>query len=218
MIIKTNYKDYYDHIAHIYGGGDPKIVYVRPHRLKNLPSMSSFYNNINRWDEKYDCESIQHLYDLHRRWNGWKNEITGIKGIVIGDIFFAQIKREKENKYRLVTEEDMGKKQFWHKLELKDYINKHDPSLVTVCRTLDLPVFSFNVTYGGLEVDEYIPKLGEIGIASYINPNDMYQHLSYFVGNTMKVSPDMMPPVEVDNKIRILNAGFDLKTSFRGKV
>ena len=29
MKIKSTFKDYYDHVAHIYGGGDPKCVYVR---------------------------------------------------------------------------------------------------------------------------------------------------------------------------------------------
>src|SRR5574343_592719 len=154
MIIKTNYKDYYDYVAHIYGGGDPKIIYVRPHRLKDIPSMDNLGEVTSRWVKKYECESVQNLIDLHRRWNTWKEELTDVKGIVIGDIFFAQIKREKENDYSFVTDKDLGSRQFWHKLELKDYINKHDPSLVAVCRMLNLPVFSFNITYGGLYVDE----------------------------------------------------------------
>ena len=29
MKIKSNFKDYYDYIAHLYGGGDPKVTYPR---------------------------------------------------------------------------------------------------------------------------------------------------------------------------------------------
>ena len=219
MIIKTNFKDYYDHVAHIYGGGDPKIVYVRPHRLKVIPEMKY----LETVDKKYmrncfKCKAIQDIVDLHNRWNSWKNERTGVRGIVIGDIFFAQIKMEKEEEYRLVNEKDMADRKHWHKSELNNYINRYDQSLITICRMVNLPVFSFDVKYNGFEVNEYTPKLGEIGIASYISPNDMYQHLSYFIGNTMKISPDDMEKIPVPDKIKIEGHGFDYKTSFRGKM
>jgi len=219
MIIKTNYKDYYDHIAHIYGGGDPKIVYVRPHRLKVIPKMDNLDKTNGRWSRDiFKCKAIQDLVDLHDGWNSWKNELTYVRGIVMGDILFAQIKREKENEYRFVNQKDMADRKFWHKLELRNYINIHDTSLIPICRKVGLPVFSFDVKYSGLYVNEYTPKLGEIGIASYISPNDMYQHLSYFIGNTMKISPDDMEKIPVPDKIKIEGHGFDYKTSFRGKM
>ena len=48
MRIISKFRDYYDSIAHIYGGGDPKIVYVRDDIV--APTVSSggirWYDNV----------------------------------------------------------------------------------------------------------------------------------------------------------------------------
>jgi hypothetical protein len=51
-----------------------------------------------------------------------------------------------------------------------------------------------------------------------IPATQMYQELSYFMGNTIKEHPDTEPPVEVSNNCKIINAGFDLKQSFRHRM
>lgn len=101
-------------------------------------------------------------------------------------------------------------------------------SLVHLSRVLGQPVFiapsflnnpkgfrssSTIVTFHSLE----IPMLSKYGFASVISPDQAYQELDYFIGNLMNESPDLAPPVKVSDKDKIVQHGFDLKTSFRGK-
>ncbi len=62
------------------------------------------------------------------------------------------------------------------------------------------------------------PRLGDLGLAKKLPPERMYQEISYFVGNTLHKSPDIDPPAGVCEKSRLVQRGFDPKTSFRGKA
>lgn len=231
MKIITNYKDYYDHVAFMYGGGDPKIVYVRPHRLKEVP-----YIKCNSKDEflvngvKYKCNFLHNVGRLHNHrseWtktrNGWEWVSDGVMGIVIGDIGFTKIKTPNDVDYRFVKDEDLKDSGVtklygrfsWDKMKVEELIYFKDPTLVNVCREIGTSVFSFSVSRVGFNVDELMPNLGKLGIPSFITANEMYQHLSYFIGNTINESPDMMKPVKIPDKIKIESHGFDYKTSFR---
>jgi hypothetical protein len=219
MKIITNFKDYYDHISFIHGGGDPKIVYVRPfHHNVGTPT----YNE----DQIKKNKSIKRLFDLSERYWSWLNDSeTTIKGILVGDKLFTQIKKAKEDKFRLLKESDLlneyksGRRYWWtwkpEKLDYNNFINFTDSKLIELCKDVGLPVFSFTVFRYRIDIDPDCPNLGLSGIASYITANDMYQNLSYIIGNKMKDSPDMMPPIKTTDKDKIIGHGFDYKTSFR---
>lgn len=70
---------------------------------------------------------------------------------------------------------------------------------------------------GHVSVERIIPNLGSLGFAPLVPAERMYQEISLFVGNVIKESPDIKPPVEVSDKVRLVQRGFDLKSSFRGK-
>jgi hypothetical protein len=53
---------------------------------------------------------------------------------------------------------------------------------------------------------------------SLISPQQMYQDLAMFMGNRMKDTPDVQPPVELNNRQKIVKAGFDLIQSFRHRI
>lgn len=213
MKIISNYRDYYDHQAHVYGGGDPKIVYVRNHKHITVPELDF-------WDWK--CKSVDILQDVYMLHYDSRNDYNPeLRGIVIGDIFFAQIRYDMKSDYVLLQEKDIKhgvrSEWFWrnkqHKLDM--FINHVDSSLIDFCKHINIPVFMFNVTREKLIVDVNCPNLGKLGIASYISAEQMYQHLSYFIGNKMKDNPDTIPPVNVDDKFKIMGHGFDIKRSFR---
>jgi len=234
MIIKSNFRDYYDHIAHIYGGGDPKIVYVRPYKqniadqidirrefIRYAQQGHRYYTTLDdQW--KTRCDSVGNAYDLYGSYFDGRNDYNPeVRGIVVGDIFFTQIKMKSDEPYRLVKKSDIKEPKYswWGKgPQYSDYINHKDETLIALCRIVGSPVFMFNTYRNSIIIHDMTPKLGEIGVASFISANEMYQHLSYFVGNVMKESPDMMPEIKIDDKYKIMGHGFDLKTSFRGKV
>lgn len=228
MRIISNYRDYYDYIAHKYGGGDPKIIYVRPYKLKYVPDMGGIkFERTKRaefYGEKYKSKSLRNIKELYKRY--YNNDLDiDIRGIIVGDIFFTQIRKKPNGNFRLLQEKDLRNKEtskyrfLYKKLELINLVNSKDEDLLDVCKKVGLPVFMFNVLKNyDFEIDENMPNLGNIGVASFITASEIYQHLSYFIGNRMKDCPDMMPEIKVTDKDKIIGHGFDYKTSFRGKV
>ncbi len=232
MRIITDFKDYYDHIAYQYGGGDPKIVYIRPHIhnknigfLGNLDIKSEYFYRENKYRISIDgvecSESIGQAFSLYSKFYDGRNVYNPqVRIIIVGDIIFTQIKMTEKENYRMITEDDIkSSKHTWGRTRrnLKEMVNYSDPKFVDLCRHFGLPVFMFNLEKNNVYLDENCPNLGKLGIPKYIPDFMMYQHLSYFVGNVIKESPDMMPPVKVTDKDKILGHGFDVRTSFRGK-
>jgi len=216
MKIISNFKDYYDFQAHIYGGGDPKICYIRNHKHIDVPDL-----DIREWEHK--CVSVDILRDVYMLWyDSRKAFIPEVRGIVVGDRIFGQIKDSDKSEYRMLREEDIKKKysdnwQPKNKRKLTDFINNVDGTLIDLCKHINIPVFMFNVYRNTIIIDKNCPNLGKLGIAGYIPAEQMYQGLSALICSKMKDSPDTMPIVNISDRTKIECHGFDYKTSFRGK-
>jgi hypothetical protein len=225
MRIITNYKDYYDHVAFMYGGGDPKIVYVRPHRHKFIPIIqwNGYGERMSIGDIHCKCRSFFIIYNLWDRNNrfvrsksGWQRVGCDVVGIVVGNVIFTKIKTDEDSDYRFVDDNDIKNTSWNENLKSDEFVNNQDETLVNICRATEMPVFSFSVVMNYFHIHELMPNLGKLGIPPYISANAMYQHLSYFIGNTMHESPDLMKPIVVSDRVKIEGHGFDYKTSFRG--
>jgi hypothetical protein len=226
MVIKTDFKDYYDYIAHIYGGGDPRIIYLRPHRKKMGDDKIGFLYKrriSSKISDEYLPLTIAKYFLTYEK--NSTNEANKVSIIVVGDIYFTFIKNKEDKERRLINEKDikrvLERERWFFNTEIKnlrvyDVNNVKYPKFVELCRKIDTPVFNINIHRDFASIDEYCPILGKSEIPAYISAQDMYQNLSYFIGNTMKLSPDTVPPVVVADKYKIVGHGFDLKTSFRG--
>lgn len=225
MVIQSAFKDYYDFVANRYGGGDPKIVYVRK-RIKEqydannggqrlaveLPTwpfpypdqLSNWYWEDRRRLEVAYLVAAARPYLLSREAD---NLERGLGGYTITD--FSQMDKEKPR---------------WRRLDFS-FVGRESPVLIELSRAVGAPVFVVEgvdrqwrkdgmVVY----VNERCPVLKRLGMARLTPPEQMYQDLAYFVGNTMKPVPDTEPPVAVSNREKILKAGFDLKQSFRHRI
>ena len=64
-------------------------------------------------------------------------------------------------------------------------------------------------------IDKNIPILQEYGINHYIQPEQLYQDIAYYVSNKMVTSPDLEVHDNMTDKEKIVQHGFDLKQSFR---
>lgn len=74
------------------------------------------------------------------------------------------------------------------------------------------------VNIGGNEwVEKHIPLLKSCGLASWINPLDIYLAFEEYFSQE-KTASERSESVGLTDKERIENHGFDLKTSFRGKT
>ena len=74
------------------------------------------------------------------------------------------------------------------------------------------------VNIGGNEwVEKHIPLLKSCGLASRINPLDIYLAFEEYFSQE-KTASERSESVGLTDKERIENHGYDVKTSFRGKT
>ena len=241
MKIISNFRDYYDHVAFRYGGGDPKIVYLRPYIDNKGDKIEQIFDRqLIRKGQKINSSIINNKYTdiidiidsiqrIYYHWGSPEPVEAEVAGLVIGNIFFLLMKRhwnKADTMFHIINNDDLteieekfDKKIYWRKPDTKCLVNHTDDSLIEMCKFVGKPVFIFRLL--PQKRCEYVkfykecPRLGELGIGKYITDEKMYQHLSYFVGNLIKPSPDMMPEPIVTDKDKIIEHGFDYKTSFR---
>lgn len=108
---------------------------------------------------------------------------------------------------------------YWDKTVIGDKIgvvSNSTDQILQLTKKLNIPVI------GDIELidDEWyitIPNLSKIqGISGMCVPHDLYRELvNFFINN--RDSVDVKPPVEISNNDKITKAGFDNKSSFRGR-
>ena len=234
MKIKSPYKDYYDYIAHQYGGGDPRMVYVRSKitaldgvtedDLEYKPKQNGSYYYLHTPECGYVFKwcvvcGIQYLIaapsesDYHDRYGSSLNlpeKITEYTVIKDGHPAIEALeKKEKEKKRRYF---------FFRNKRVLDRHEKSHPDLDNLSRLLKSPVFTINIGAHnklGIMIDDNIPNLKSLGFDKLISSEQMYQNISMYVGNVIPENPDGDPPKSINNEERIITHGFDLKTSFR---
>lgn len=228
MKIKSPFKDYYDHVAHMYGGGDPKFVYVRipidesKRTVKLNHVLASPFNGT--YDDRYILAKNTYV---NRR-----------KHIIIAGNHYLLLSRtppgEVIQPYKLFTEKNFpkvfekiretAKRYSWEYLRWSGYKDfeqgKRFPFLDEIARSVNAPVFMVESVVrerdsSTVTIESNIPILADYEIPSLITPEQMYQDISYYVANTMHVSPDLVVNDNMSNKEKIVQHGFDLKQSFR---
>ena len=223
MKIISQFKDYYDYVAHLYGGGDPKIVYNRQ-RLTNelLYSGSTLYQSIHIAFsdlKENDLPSSPRRTDYGFRWLSVCGKLYLIVDSLISlnpfisPAFEPHIVTEKTDK-KLYDEITTTSKYLWTTRRTV-WVGIESKSATEISRIIKAPVFLFHSNGREIVVDSAIPRLTNLGMPSLYPAEQLYQDISYFICNTMKDSPDMMPRTEMTDKERILQHGFDLKQSFR---
>ena len=216
MRIISKFKDYYDFIADINGGGDPKIVYVRNRAERQYCA------------DKFDSYRLRVIRDINLK-DGYS-----AKGLSIAGVFYVVIRSYtvdlptghyeytpwriyQKGESRLLDILTSGRRLWSTDSEVKYAHGMPGADLLAISKFLKTPVFTFHPN-GQVEKD--VPILKDLGLPSVIPPDQMYQNLSYFVGNLMQNSPDLTPtpnPGQTD-KERALSHGFDAKISFRHRL
>jgi hypothetical protein len=204
MKIQSNFKDYYDHIAHVhYGGGDPKLIY-------------------NRVPFKGNC-AFSDLLILPGSGNLPLGEFSSYWVSVAGYLFMV----ERGKIVNPDTHVDLYRKCYKHwgtangELTGIDFYRGNDvypQELLKVSREIQAPVWQFRVMpVGGrqrkLYINTQIPNLGKIGLAAYVKPENLYQSIAQYLELLRPVVPDNPIP----DKLRVEAHGFNHQ-SFRHPV
>jgi hypothetical protein len=217
MQIKSLFRDYYDFVANQYGGGDPSIKYIR------LPFTKP---NISGSMLSRDCVDIKqdNLIDIprHLRYHSGEYEHHNIKWLAVNGYRYLMLQIKPLGDWCILNEvkhpnvwNGLPKKSFWdssRNTTPQTYHGCFDKELVLISRKLNSPVFTYRVYDGYVSIDGEIPILKDIGFDKLISPEQLYQDISYFVGNIIKESPDMMPPTKMSDKEKILQHGFDIRS------
>lgn len=236
MKIKSNFKDYYDFVAHQYGGGDPNIVYAR-HIVEAKDESPSWparnYDLPSRFDNR--LRRLRRNFEVSRKLDGVETPISWRMLVIMGKPYVAWA-RELPNHYtNYYSEEDcqeapwtflplgqeiVGPTRYAVKLRMPDVHGftqgVEDPDLMEITKLVKQPVFEIVLGYyGGSEVLARIPVLKDVNFGSIIEPYTMYQELSMFMGSRMAENPDMMPKSPLSDMEKVDSHGFDRKQSFR---
>jgi len=224
MKIISSYKDYYDHIAHLYGGGDPKITYAR-HRLGVVEqhSTDTFIRGLDIEQAGLPDSGFDELYRSFKYKTKWL-AINGKLYLLLADV--GDPYHPKPDVWTVLNETRHpqawamlhASRGWWHRdREPVNYLGREMPAVLELSRKLDAPVFTFTSSNRRSmgHVDGNVPILAPLGIPALISASQLYQDIAYFIGNTMKGAPDLMPATAQTNKEKITAAGFDLVQSFR---
>lgn len=194
MRIISKFKDYYDHISHIYGIDD-RVIYTR----------TPFPDGT-----KLDTEGIRRIATYG------SNVGVSHRWISVCAKYYLIREDHLKQKRELITEQHPDYPKYVERRFglSKNWLN-HDesPELMRMSKDLNAPVFAIGPF--GLVLE--IPKLGELGFSKIIPPEQMYQGIEYFLSSKIKDSPDITPAPKppMTDKERILSHGFDAKVSFR---
>lgn len=244
MKINSPFKDYYDHEAHIYGGGDPRITYSRvPLTPRNIFGTAE----IEAAETTPDTIAIRCRFPY--KWSrvfspGWSTRspdeeedkfrwlaiagrlylLVGTRARISDPANFSVISENNPGHARLINRITKIRMARNNTYKLSDFVGVMEPELLPISRALGAPVFVIsNITDPAtphdrrnvVVVDRTIPILGRLGVPAVYSPEQIYQDIAYFMGNTVHESPDIQPPVKVSDRDRLIQHGFDTKTSFR---
>lgn len=226
MKIKSNFRDYYDYISDEYGGGDPNTVYVRHSlnentQLTNLDRSEIFIDSFKYKDSDVHVGVLSvagNIYYVHHVVDYEKSFAKGVP---------YNFKAAKPNEWKLLAPQDMDryisadcfKKESSRCNVYRKFNGKQDFRIIEAARKLNAPVFILNAepSFAGsiAKVEKYVPSLAKLGFQSVMDAQTVYRDIEFFMNNVLRDTPDTKPPVDISDKDRIRQHGFDLKASFR---
>ena len=230
MRIISPFKDYYDHVAYIYGGGDNRHVYQRSIITPKKEDFCFFDDIVEETSDKIVLTSSRNnnLGHLPHFYDGGK--YLYMLCCIAGQQHYLRRHVLEEPEFKLINIKDLKKDdsylltRFEHYLltQFEQQFKQINKDLLSISRDLDAPVFMISsIRSDGRKfhfyINKKIPTLSNYGFASVISPEQMYQNIEYFISNLINECPDLapIPKPPMTNKEKILSHGFDLKKSFR---
>jgi hypothetical protein len=233
MKIQSRFRDYYDYVAHIYGGGDPKNTYVRdiivPDRVTPLgekfEETAEFREpEFELWvpgDYQLADGSVQQFFGISIA--GKVYIVTRVHNVGTWSYTNNRYEGDHTEPWKIATYGDLSKRQI--RAYRQSLPSGREPDHVIRCgvpspeagalsKRLKAPVFKFDNHYS-TRVYGRCPLLSEYGIPPVLEPEQAYQEISMFLMSVVNESPDSMPRAEMTNVQKVESHGFDKRISFR---
>lgn len=217
MKIISPFKDYYDWVAGKYGGGDPRLVYKRTKIEGKNTKNRSMHDIVS--GRLYQLSTLN--ADRYRQGKSTYNFnvliFCGRQYLVVkvGGVTNILSEEKHPDLWEILNRTPKGIASLLVKHTPIDfYLGKQTQFAENLCKQYNQPVLLIVDDLGAM-VSNRIPVLQDVGFASIMSAEQCYQEISHFLGNVLRENPDTKPPVEIDDKYKIIGAGFDTKTSFR---
>jgi hypothetical protein len=224
--IHSKITDYYDHIGNMYGGGDPRVLYIRG-EIANCHDRNATTGNIC-----LQAPSIVQLPEVH--YNSVKSTYT-YAWLIIAGTYHLMCKRNSTHRFHQSSDTMhilcpklhadiydliLRSKTYWvsEHTTYEDTIGSFSAHLVSVSKQLKAPVFVIcdtNRRTNTIQVLSRIPILSDAGVPAIIGATQMYQELAYYISNVMVESADTSVPVTLADKDMLISKGFHNRISFR---
>jgi hypothetical protein len=245
MKIISDFKDYYDHVGHLYGQPDNKVTYVRRASLDtgNTPKRSKD-DTIGQKSIKATPLDVQVPWLIRTHWEYWREgkEYQSSSLLVCGRIYPVVWRNKTVNSLRpdipeleaipphipevLFSKDTVEDNYRWlyklNPIETSTIWDKGPEPLITdILKRLEQPVLIAHSSYKYPEESTYIyrsvPNLGKLGLSRYVPAEILYQEIEYWLMNILKESPDVQPTGKPPqtNLEKIEAHGFDKRVSFR---
>lgn len=200
MIIKSNYRDYYDW-AYPEESNYTDVTYDRTSLTCSNP-------------DRQTIEVISQFYSRYvenQRYRLYTDRISQVAGIVVSDTFYACVKNAHNDKWELLKYKD-GRPS-----------TESSQNVLDLARSVGQPVFSIRDFICDFRkgkvitalIDKKIPKLADYGFPAEFLPEDMYNKIDYFVRNLVHVVPDGPLQATLTDIEKVNAHGFDNVISFR---
>ena len=216
MKIKSRFKDYYDFLS--YQWEDSKYVWER----KLFSEDSFFFSRCQQFLSKNegDLEGIAYSYGESPYEFRWLI-VCGKRFLLFRKIVHGQenswmaYKNSKEIEGDLhISREKRPKWSYFSRKTPEYFMGEFSQKNLDLCVKYKSPIMVI-ATQGYYTTDS--PVLGNIvNFVSLYPAEQIYQDISYFMMNQINGSPDLDPPVVLDDKFKIDYHGFT-KESFRPK-
>lgn len=203
MKIISRFKDCYDHISHVFGV-DEKIVYVRD----IIPHTEVVSSDIPGYRKL--CELNHSLVQCE------VNKTIEFTIIVIVDKMYFVVGGSGVERVVDPNGQTMNSRYFF-----RDKSHTDTEMILSFTKKVGVPVYRIKrIRRDGdklvATIDSKTPRISDIrGLVGMLDAQQTYQSIAYAIANQLKPSPDTSPPIEIDDKYKIVAAGFDLKQSFR---
>lgn len=191
MKIISGYKDYYDYLVGIYGQDDKLVLDRRKYTYINYPQSNFNINTIHIGE--YMIEGVWYEENIY-----YGNDVEQFAD-QNRKSFFSLDKEHSKDEYWLIPDAKYSHK---HCLKGVKYLGDKSPTWKEDCPIL----------LGKKDFQHY-PILKDYNVSSFLEPNLVWQYLNDWLSKKITKKENNISPVS--DKIKIVSAGFDLKTSFR---
>jgi len=209
MKIRSRFKDYYDYVEHVYGGGDPLCVYVRDRVVPKRVEKNAY----GTWETEPAFEIPRELReyvpnDIHHKADGTVTEFKGVS--ITGRHYVIEQRKTSDLVAKVIEHWHVSRRQF------RNFVQGHKSErLLKLSKLVKAPVFVFagSAYSGRQDVEGRCPILTDMGFGSVLDATQLYQELSVFISNELQPFED--PHISTSDVQKAEAHGFDKRQSFR---